>query len=498
MINISRHKMLVMSVSMLILCLVISWIVYGLFGHHLIESMYRGESFAILNDLMKGRTSTPLEIYYEEASRLMWKISLMIGISFIVIQILVYLGFFKKIVYFSLFFIFYSFLFFCLLEYFPTFTRYLNLHSVPYYAYKENYISDDVLGFREKPLGQYKVSNFRGDKYSPIYRTEVPPLTIHAYTDEEGFSHNSHTGSSDVIVIGDSYIASGLNEADSFGSMLERRSGLTVANLGVGGYGPFQYLEVLKRYGLKRKPKYALFAFFEGNDISDIKTYLLWKNGAPYNTLPIGYRSLSDYFILRRYFFALTDISSYLSENLKEKIAHLISNNDNQYNREGEIHPDLALLRLRNETHKVLLYYKIKSNKNLLNSEEGIALRKILMEFRSICIENDITPIMVYIPIAAHIYAEYSTYESGTNWLKIREEQIATKANVENAINHLVQELHIPFINLVPAFEAAAKDGKLLYYPFDTHWNSEGRAVAAAYVADMLKHKFVKYSNGSL
>src|SRR5262245_28238108 len=162
MINILRHKMLVVSVSMLIFFLAISWIAYGLFGYRLIESMYRGESLEILNNLMKGKTSTSLESYYEEASRLMWTLSFTIGISFIVIQMLVYLCFLKKIIYFSLFFVFYSFLLFCLLEYFSTFTRYLGLHSIPYYAYKENYISDDVLGFREKPLRQYKVSDFRG------------------------------------------------------------------------------------------------------------------------------------------------------------------------------------------------------------------------------------------------------------------------------------------------------------------------------------------------
>ena len=38
-----------------------------------------------------------------------------------------------------------------------------------------------------------------------------------------------------------------LSEAD-----WKRLSGLTVANLGMGGYGPFQYLEVLKRYGLRK------------------------------------------------------------------------------------------------------------------------------------------------------------------------------------------------------------------------------------------------------
>jgi len=443
---------------------------------------------------MKGRTSTSLEDYYAEASRIMWIISFRIVIAYIVVAILVYLGLFKKITYFILFFMLYSFLLFSLLELFPSFTKYLGLHRIAYYAYKDNFIPDDTLVFREKPLKQYKTSNFQGDKYSPLYHTEVPPLTMSGSTDIDGFSHNSSTGSSDVIVIGDSYIAFGLNEADSFGSRLERLSGLTVANLGVGGYGPFQYLEVLKRYGLKRQPKYALFSFFEGNDISDIRNYLLWKNGASYNSLPIGYRSSSNYFILRRYVFALTDILSYLGENLKKKIGQFFSNENSQYSGEREINPDLALLHLGNENHKVLFFYKIKINKDLLNSEEGVELRKVLMEFKSVCIENHIAPIVVYIPIAAHIYAEYSTSESGTNWLKIRGEQIAAKANMENAMTHLVQELRIAFIDLVPAFEAAAQDGKLLYYPFDTHWNSEGRAVAAAYVADILRHKLETHS----
>ena len=50
-------------------------------------------------------------------------------------------------------------------------------------------------------------------------------------------------------------------------------------NLGKSGYGPFQYLEVLKRFGLKYKPRYALFAFYEGNDILDIRNYRRWRAG---------------------------------------------------------------------------------------------------------------------------------------------------------------------------------------------------------------------------
>jgi SGNH hydrolase-like domain, acetyltransferase AlgX len=51
----------------------------------------------------------------------------------------------------------------------------------------------------------------------------------------------------------------------------------------------------------------------------------------------------------------------------------------------------------------------------------------------------------------------------------------------------LAKQLNIPFIDLCPVFEASARDGKLLYYPFDTHWNSEGREVAAAFVAKTLR-----------
>ena len=46
-------------------------------------------------------------------------------------------------------------------------------------------------------------------------------------------------------------------------------------------------------------------------------------------------------------------------------------------------------------------------------------LKKILREFKSVSLKNGITPVLVYVPVAAHIYAEYTTNESSKNWLKI-------------------------------------------------------------------------------
>ena len=96
----------------------------------------------------------------------------------------------------------------------------------------------------------------------------------------------------------------------------------------------------------------------------------------------------------------------------------------------------------------------------------------------------------MFIPTKVHIYAQYSTDKSGENWLKIRQEQIAVKANIENALISLAEQLDIMLINLVPVFESLAREGKMLYYPFDTHWNSAGREIAARYVAEVLQDRY--------
>jgi len=88
--------------------------------------------------------------------------------------------------------------------------------------------------------------------------------------------------------------------------------------------------------------------------------------------------------------------------------------------------------------------------------------------------------------MAAHIYAQYSTEESGTNWLAIRDEQVLAKTNAEGAMITLSYELKMSLVDLSPSFEAAARRGKMLYYPMDTHWNSDGREVAAATIAKIL------------
>ena len=45
--------------------------------------------------------------------------------------------------------------------------------------------------------------------------------------------------------------------------------GATTYNLGVPGVGPYEYLEILRRFGLALEPRIVLLNIYEGNDLRD-------------------------------------------------------------------------------------------------------------------------------------------------------------------------------------------------------------------------------------
>jgi len=487
------HKILLRSAYVLLLSMAMICALYGLFGHRLIETIYKSEGIGIVSKIMEGRAATPLEAYYKKADRIIWLSALWVS-TFLVLTVLIRNP--PGVLLMCLSLLFSSFLVFCLLELFPSLIRSFHLDSIrviPYYAVKAHFIADEILAFREKPHNRIEVHNFRGHGYSPQYGIDVVPRTVHWANDADGFRNSRPTSFSDIVILGDSFIEYGFNEADIFPKRLEKKlPGLIVTNLGKGHYGPFQYLEVLKRYGIKKKPKYALFCFFEGNDIDDTEDYLAWKHrGEEKYADRYAWSSSKDFF--RRYFAAVEGVVVSIRRATwfaAERIFHKIRQD------EGYIHRWTADLKIGNKKGKMIFYYRIETRPLdvLLNTKGWLGIKRALTEFKDISARNNIVPIIMYIPSATHIYAEYSTMQSGRDWLKRRDEEIAAKQNVETAMVSLAQELRLKLISLSPIFEAQARDGKLLYHSLDSHWNPDGRELAAEYVAGILKAKFMASS----
>ena len=311
----------------------------------------------------------------------------------------------------------------------------------------------------------------------------LPVTTLNWETDAEGFRNDANRQSADIILLGDSFVEYGDNEADTIAAKLEKRlGGLTVVNLGKSGYGPFQYLEVFRRFGINKRPKYALFGFYEGNDISDIRAYLNWKSNKDghQTTYAIGSEPL-----YQRYIVAVKSTLHFLADRIWMSL-NLAAKQllDAQY-----IYADLVVIRLGNgETYKTAFDDKLSSGKAdaLLSSNEWTQLRVILTEFKNLATENNITPLIVYIPSSPEIYADYTTEDSGSQWRAIRDSQIASQGEAPQAMAALADQLKIGFIDLTPAYRETASEGRMLYEPFNVHWNAAARDLAAGIIAGKL------------
>jgi hypothetical protein len=482
-----RSHILLIASCCVFLSVIVVWTVYALLAHKLIKTVYASNSVGLVNTLMASRSVTRLDEYYFAAdgillSATIWIVLVCIGSLLLLAVIKQPLGMLVTAITFLLF----SFAVFAIGDLIPSMVTPLRLNVLPYFAYMQTYMPDETLAYRERPFHALKQQR-SSSAYQRLNGLELPPRTFEWITDGQGFRNSQSRPFSDVVILGDSFVEWGNNEAELFGTHLGRLlNGLTVTNMGKAGYSPFQYVEVFKRYGVPKKPKYALFCFYEGNDIVETKKYLQWKNGT--GEYHIVYAALSQN-IFQRYWYVLSQTIQVFKSSLwmgLQMVAKRILN-------QNYVYPEVAILNLGAKEYKTVFVDPLPTDppEKLLRTEEWTQLRNVLNEFKKVSEQNRIIPFIVYIPTTAHIYADYSTKKSGKYWLAVRDEQIAAKRNMENAMAALAKELKIELINLVPVYEAAAKDGTMVYDIFDTHWSLEGRQLAARAAADLLKSRYI-------
>lgn len=489
----ARHTIWVVTIT-----IVVIWIGYLLVGQQVISALYNSENSWLAGRFMAGRASTPLEAYYRQADAVLAHGTLWFIVACVAIWLLLRNPRGMLLFVFSCFAS--SFVVFCLFEIFPALVLLTHLDNVlGYYAYKANYIPDPELVFREKPFDRRVIHDFTGTQYSPRYGIEVQPYSIEWIMDKDGFRNQRVAAAADIVVLGDSYIEYGSNEADTFvGRLEEKLPRLSARNLGKSGYSVGQYVQVLKRFGLQYKPRLALMAFYEGNDVPEVRDYLLWKSGRTSELRGYLFKFATDS-LWRRYAVAVgatmvefRKIIASIDEVLLEKFAIIRGY-------APRIHPDVAILNLNGRLSPKLFIDKVPEMTvdQMLATEEFQAIRDFFNEFREVCQTNRITPLVLYIPTALQVYATYTTQASGAQWLAVRDRQIAVRQNTETAIKIVADESGLDFISFTPVFERAAAEGKMVYYALDAHWNAEGREIAARFVADVLKKRSLVPSSKS-
>jgi hypothetical protein len=368
-----------------------------------------------------------------------------------------------------------SLLLFSLFECFPSLLALVNLQAIAYYALKRELIADPALVFVPRKVDYVLQTTWIGDLYAPEYGVDVVPIPYVATTNAEGFCPNSAGPPYEIVLVGDSFLVTGEDDASTLSERLRVVSGRATFNLSRAWYGPYQYLELLKRYGLALQPKVVLLGFFAGNDIEDIREYHRWRREQRY----YFYADHAQRPFFVRYAVALADTGASLRRTIAKRLAR-----QTRPVALGEIHPDLGVIQVGGQAVPMVFGYwnPDGSAEQLLATTEWQALHALLTEFHDLCRASGILPVLLYIPTKSQVYGEYATARSGRRFVQAAARQHLIRTNMVAALTTLAQQVELPLINLLPVFEQHAAAGRLLYYPFDTHWNGEGIQAAADYI----------------
>ena len=453
-------------------------LIYILLGHGLIRAMCESD-LSIFAQILEGKAVTPLKDYFAAADLVVLKL----GLGLVLTGALWWL-FFKNpvgIIFSGMSFLIGSFVIFLLLDQFPVLVKPLRWDIIPYFNSRLTYVPDAVFGFREKPYNKSEITNFRGSAYSPLYGIDVPMTTLRWQVDGEGFRNKFDTSVADIAIIGSSFGEYGDDFEDTYPRQLEiMLNGPKVVNLSKAGYGPFQYLQLLKSYAIKKKVRFVVITFHPSSDTEFIITR--WLNKGVY----VDSEMIQADGIYSRYHKTVQQAGKMLFSGgwtaLQLRFREIVGSDF--------IHPDVAVLRLPNGVSQKLLLldqHSTRSADDLLESPAWNGWGQILAAFKELSEENQIVPLLLYIPSVTEIYSEYIAPQSGTNWLRLRESLIATKSADEEAARRLAAKVGIEMISLHPAFQQAARQGNLVYYPLDMHWNKEGRKIAASVTAEALR-----------
>jgi hypothetical protein len=293
--------------------------------------------------------------------------------------------------------------------------------------------------------------------------------------DRNGFRNPVHLRTSDVVVVGDSFVE-GLHVAadELLTTRLSSALGQAVANLGRSGYGPQQELHVLRRYGLPLGPQTCVWAFYEGNDLQDVNAFDSYQKDLSYILHESPAQALYGRSLTRN-LLALAIRSWLRPEPSRPAQRHCgqfaggAGASLSMYFASGVQHgPGGPPLPRR-------------------NSRELGRVRAILEEASSLCQRQGAQLVVVFIPAKFRVYRDLCSFDRDAacrDW------------PIDDLPDALGQALRaastaIGYLDLTPHLRAAAARGALLYLPDDPHWSADGHRAAGYALADYLRSRAV-------
>jgi hypothetical protein len=306
------------------------------------------------------------------------------------------------------------------------------------------------------------------------------------HDDADGFRRPARTADRyPIAVIGDSFTDGG---QVPWTDMLAETLDTPVRNLGWSGFGPLEYAEIAERF-LADDHEWVLVAYFEGNDLSNIRTsrQRAYENGGelPLNLTHAYGAPVTDVRQLDQY----TDITLDPQERYLYPLTH--------------IRPDGSTFEMAYISDYLWwLNGEIGTYAGSRNAGElADALGRIEAAADGACVA------LVYIPNKEHVYFRYADPEGNRKFVLENGRELivgedgwlthgpvapvdyeAFEARMDNqraAVMQIADAAGFQFIDLLDPF--VSDESNTAYYTYDSHWNETGHRLTADTVAEYIR-----------
>jgi len=308
-------------------------------------------------------------------------------------------------------------------------------------------------------------------------------------TDEVGFCNKrgvyQSSSAFDIVTIGDSFTwCLAVDQDQTWTSNLANNTTLSAYNLGKTGVGLYEYIQILKNYGLKKYPRYVVLAVYGGNDLRDAYKYDLYKSNTDVESLRESNLLLStvEYFAEKSYAVSLVQ-SLFLVDFIVPP--NKISRSDVDFRYKFLFQQSELSFNEENTDKDEVIFAK-----KLINNEIDLDLfNEALKEFVNLSEQHDFIPMVVYIPSAHIAYKKHVVFndpEIKNIMFEFDSLQRKYFAEMANKVGYVYNDLSPALQDRV---ETLGMDN-LLYYKRNLHLTVLGHKE----VAKGIKDTFVKRS----
>lgn len=353
-----------------------------------------------------------------------------------------------------------------------------------------------------------------------VVRSRDPGAVERMVMDWRGFcnprekSHKDYRA--ELVALGDSFTwCTSVRATDTWAHRLSRLGNFSTYNVSTPAIGPYEYVQLLKAYGLAMQPRAVLMTIYEGNDLRDALKHRRYvdevagnpKNGPMDGEAETEFRHGDELSVLGQLYFATLDgplgrisyaVNVVLTATNLASVSFRAAVENAQTGRatglgapEGGSDIDF---RYRIARGKLQIAFnsentdrdEVEHARMLAEGETDFSVfDAALAEFVALSRDLNFEPIIVYAPSAHTAYARHVTFTD----TRLADVMPAFSLAQRQYFAKKARELGYRFVDPTAALQDAAEHAtgsELLYFPGNLHFSAGGHRVFAAALADEL------------